>query len=66
MDSSMALMRFAPLSHSCYWRGLCMLILLALLSACSRTPPPITPLGQPTFARYQQETTRWVEEHRRF
>lgn len=66
MDSPMALIRSAPLSGSRYWRGLCVLILLAFLSACSRTPPPITPLGQPTFARYQQETTRWVEEHRRF
>ncbi len=62
----MALMRSDPLSHTRYWRGLCMLILMASLSACSRTPPPITPLGQPTFSRYQQETTRWVEEHRRF
>lgn len=43
-----------------------MLAILAMLSACSRTPPPMTPLGQTSFARYQQETTRWVEQHRRF
>lgn len=34
--------------------------------ACSRAPQQITPMGQPSFARYQQETTHWVEQHRRF
>lgn len=62
----MTFMRSAPFSGSLNGRGLFMLMLLAFLTACSHTPPPITPLGQPTFALYQQETTRWVEEHRRF
>lgn len=66
MDLPMVLIRPVLFSGSRYRRGLFLLILLAVLSACSRTPPPITPLGQPTFALYQQETTHWVEQHRHF
>ncbi|WP_323639233.1 alpha/beta hydrolase [Pectobacterium polonicum] len=33
---------------------------------CNSNPRDITPLGQPSFERYQQETTRWVEQHRAF
>ncbi|GKW20189.1 lipoprotein [Pectobacterium araliae] len=33
---------------------------------CNSNPREITPLGQPSFERYQQDTTRWVEQHRAF
>lgn len=40
--------------------------IIMLLTACSRSPQDITPLGQSSFTDYQLETTRWVEQQRRF
>ncbi|WP_409310081.1 alpha/beta fold hydrolase [Pectobacterium sp. B1J-3] len=39
---------------------------LLLIAACSGKERNITPLGQSSFASYQQETTRWVTQHRTF
>ncbi|KML68791.1 alpha/beta hydrolase [Pectobacterium peruviense] len=33
---------------------------------CNSNPRDITPLGQTSFERYQQDTTRWVAQHRAF
>lgn len=41
-------------------------VILLLLTGCSRSAELIPPHGQATFAQYQQETTRWVEQHRLF
>ncbi|MCE9731859.1 carboxylesterase [Pectobacterium sp. IFB5596] len=50
------------------WRrvmvGLFALAGVLFIVGCNSNPRDITPLGQPSFERYQQETTRWVEQHR--
>ncbi|MEL0579235.1 alpha/beta fold hydrolase [Pectobacterium punjabense] len=46
--------------------GLFALAGVLFIVGCNSNPRDITPLGQPSFERYQQETTRWVEQHRAF
>ncbi|PWC25865.1 MULTISPECIES: alpha/beta hydrolase [Brenneria] len=46
--------------------GLSVVAGLLILSGCAGRQHDITPLGQTTFARYQQETARWVAQHRAF
>ncbi|MEE3650700.1 alpha/beta fold hydrolase [Brenneria sp. HEZEL_4_2_4] len=41
-------------------------VFLLLISGCTGAQQDIMPLGQTSFARYQQETARWVEQHRAF
>ncbi|RBP67749.1 hypothetical protein [Brenneria salicis] len=41
-------------------------VALLFIAGCSEKSYDITPLGQTSFARYQQETTRWVEQNRVF
>lgn len=45
---------------------LMLLGVMTAMSACNRPPQQITPMGQLSFAQYQQETSRWVEQNRRF
>ncbi|MEI7202082.1 alpha/beta fold hydrolase [Pectobacterium parvum] len=46
--------------------GLFALIGVLFMVGCNSSPRDITPLGQTSFERYQQDTTRWVEQHRAF
>lgn len=43
-----------------------LLIMITALGACNRSTQQIPPMGQRSFADYQQETTQWVMQHRRF
>ncbi|WP_420065254.1 alpha/beta hydrolase [Pectobacterium colocasium] len=42
------------------------LVGVLFIVGCNSNPRDITPLGQASFERYQQDTTRWVEQHRAF
>ncbi|MFJ5468628.1 alpha/beta hydrolase [Pectobacterium carotovorum] len=46
--------------------GLFALTGVLFMVGCNSSPRDITPLGQTSFERYQQDTTRWVEQHRAF
>lgn len=48
------------------WRSAILIVFLSVVGGCGRSPHNNPPLGQASFARYQQETTRWVEQHRIF
>lgn len=46
--------------------GLIVAVCLLLMAGCSGKQHDMMPLGQSSFARYQQEMTSWVAQHRAF